>query len=68
MIASRPTNLDTRNPTSRRGQSLISLVNFSHRRLVPPLTNMSSIPVYIGRWQDYSRNRVLDDTITLDVR
>jgi len=29
---------------------------------------MSSIPVYIGRWQDYFRNRVLSDAITLDVR
>ena len=29
---------------------------------------MSSIPVYIGRWQDYSRNRILGDTVTLDVR
>jgi len=29
---------------------------------------MSSIPVYTGRWHDYSRSQILGDTITLDVR
>jgi hypothetical protein len=29
---------------------------------------MSSIPVYIGRWQDHSRGQILGDTVTLDVR
>lgn len=29
---------------------------------------MSSVPVYIGRWQDHSRSQILGDTITLDVR
>ena len=29
---------------------------------------MSSVPVYIGRWQDHSRGQILGDTITLDVR
>jgi hypothetical protein len=29
---------------------------------------MSSIPVYTGRWQDYSRGQILGDTLTLEVK
>jgi len=29
---------------------------------------MSSIPVYTGRWQDYSRGQFLGDTLTLEVK
>jgi hypothetical protein len=29
---------------------------------------MSSIPIYTGRWQDYSHAQVIGDTITLNVR
>src|SRR5690348_12594028 len=29
---------------------------------------MSSMPVYLGRWQDNSRPGILGDTVTLEVR
>jgi hypothetical protein len=29
---------------------------------------MSSVPIYVGRWTDYSQGRVLGDTVTLNVR
>jgi hypothetical protein len=29
---------------------------------------MSSVPIYVGRWTDYSQGQVLGDTLTLNVR